>query len=233
VSELHRFDDRESMAQAAAGRIAGIMRQGGEGHELNVALAGGSSPARTYEILSGMPDLPWDHIHFFFSDERLVPLDDSASNYHMAEKALFERTRVPRGNLYPVAVETSDARKAASAYERSIREHLGAPVPQVPRFNLILLGMGADGHTASLFPGSKDLDEAKRLVIPVDGKAGSPPVDRVSFTLPLINAAGAVLFLVAGRDKLPVVDAIIKGQGKGYPASRVRPDAGPVWFTAP
>lgn len=234
MRDIRRFNDRESMAQRAAELLAkamaNVLRKGGP---CRVALAGGSSPRKTYEVLSGMTGLAWNNVHFFFSDERMLPLGDINSNYRMAAESLFERVIIPDINLHTVAVDMIDADSAALDYEQGIRDHFGVSEPQMPRFDVLLLGMGGDGHTASLFPGTDALSEKKRLVVAVDGAAGNPPVDRVTFTLPLINAARLVVFLVAGADKLELVDAIEAGSGTEYPAAMVEPEGGAVWFTAP
>lgn len=222
------------MARSAAGLISGAMTKNlRNGGVCRVALAGGSSPRQTYEALSGMTGLSWDRTHFFFSDERMVPLGDINSNYRMAAESLFGRVVVPDANLHPVAVNMADADAAARRYEQDIRRHFDVSEPLVPRFDVLILGMGGDGHTASLFPEAAALSENKRLVVAVDGAAGNPPVNRVTFTLPLINAARLVVFLVAGKEKLDLVKTIGAGSGAAYPAAMVAPKGQMVWFTVP
>jgi 6-phosphogluconolactonase len=234
MREIRRFEDRDEMAGAAAGFIGCALkeildRKGAA----NLALAGGSSPARAYELLADEHGPDWRKAHVFFSDERMAPPTGSDSNYAMVLRTLLNGVAVPDGNVHPVDTSKKDAAEAAIDYENEIRKHFHAPWPKVPRFDLLLLGMGADGHTASLFPGSPLLRENKRLVAPVDGAAADPPVDRVTFTLPLINESDLTVFLVAGKDKLSVVDAVEAGAGMEYPAAMVASRKKSVWFTAP
>jgi len=167
------------------------------------ALAGGSTPRALYERLAGA-DLPWSDIECFFGDERCVPPDDPASNYRMAHEALL--AHVP-ATAHRMRGEDCDA----EAYERVLRERLG----ERPRFDLVLLGLGEDGHTASLFPGDPALEERERLVRRVEG----PDVARLTLTLPVLSAARVALFLVAGASKREALARLI--EGADIPASRV------------
>ncbi|MDQ3622523.1 MAG: 6-phosphogluconolactonase [Verrucomicrobiota bacterium] len=190
-----------------------------------LALSGGSTPREVHEALAGLArDLPWDRVQITFGDERCVPPEHPESNYRMAKESLLDRVAVPAGNVFRIRGE-SDPGDAARAYEETLRAV--ADRFREPRYvhDLILLGLGSDGHTASLFPGSPALSETVRHVLPVTGP--KPPVQRVTFTFPLINVARQVLFLVKDVDgsKRPIIDEIISGRSS-LPAARVRPEAG-------
>jgi 6-phosphogluconolactonase len=176
-----------------------------------VALSGGSTPKLLYQLLVDL-DVPWSRTHFFWSDERHVPPDHPDSNYRMAYEAMLSRIPVPEGNIHRVHGENPDAEKAANEYEQTL----------LP-LDLILLGLGTDGHTASIFPGSEVLHETKRLV-------AAPWVEkfnthRITMTLPLLNNGASVLFLVNGAEKAEIVKEVIEGP-KQYPAQLVQPTHG-------
>jgi 6-phosphogluconolactonase len=205
----------EDPAAVVADRLVAVAEAGGQ-----IALAGGSTPQRAYELAAGH-DGDWSGATVWFSDERCVPPDHPDSNFGMADTALlshlFRPPRVMRieGELGPDA--------AAGAYEALVREHLGAD----PRFDLLLLGLGPDAHTASLFPGKPALEEHERLVAPVPEAGMAPQVPRVTFTLPLINRAREVVFLVAGSDKAQAVArAFGDERDPSAPAGRVDPADG-------
>jgi len=172
-----------------------------------VALSGGSTPKLLYELLVGT-EVPWSKIHFFWSDERHVPPDHPDSNYRMTYEAMLSRVPVPEGNIHRIHGENPDAAEAAREYEQTVQQ-----------LDLILLGLGNDGHTASIFPGSEVLHETKRLI-------AAPWVEklntyRITMTLPLLNSA-SVLFLVSGAEKAEIVKEVIEGPKK-YPAQFVQP----------
>jgi 6-phosphogluconolactonase len=196
-----------------------------------VALSGGSTPRGTHELLAEPPlrDLvPWDAVHVFWGDERCVPPDHADSNYRMAHETLLARVPIPARNVHRVPTEQGSPVAVAAYYEREIRAHFELEVEAMPRFDLILLGMGPDGHTASLFPDSPALDEQQRLVVP--SSIDYMPHPRVTFTFPVINNARHVAFLVTGHDKAPKVAAALSGD-PSVPAGRVRPTAGELrWY---
>jgi 6-phosphogluconolactonase len=183
----------------------------------HVALAGGSTPARMYELLADRTT-DWRDVHLWLSDERCVPLDDADSNYRLVERRLL--MRLPTGTTPPIAHPVTragdgDPPAAAGDYEAELREQVaGAPLP---RFDLVLLGLGEDGHTASLFPDDPVLEERERLVVAVRGR--KPPPDRVTFTLPLLRAARAIVVLTAGAGKAEAVRAMLAGPSAHTPAS--------------
>ncbi len=184
-----------------------------------VALAGGSTPRRAYELLAAREGLPWERTAIFFGDERCVPPDDPRSNFAMAREALLGRVPLRREAIHRIEGERPPE-EAAARYEVTLRRELGVP----PRLDLVLLGMGSEGHTASLFPGSEALEERSRFAVaPATPQAG---VRRVTLTLPALDAARQVVFLVAGEEKRAALAEVLagaRGEGPLLPAARVRP----------
>ena len=193
-------------------------------------LSGGRTPVSFYERLARAgQDLPWEKTHIFQADERLVPADHPASNMRMIERKLLRRVPIPKGNIHPVPVGLGP-RPAALAYEKELRAFFGLRERERPRFDLVLLGLGEDGHTASLFPGDEALAETRRLAVVVTRP--EPDHDRVSLTLPAINAAHVVIFMVAGENKAAALKAVLEGPEEAPPAARVRPRQGRSVFLA-
>lgn len=200
----------EHLARKAAESIASRGR-------FSVALSGGSTPRRLYEVLSRPPyaaGVDWEHVHLYWGDERCVPFDHPDSNYQMVRLTLLAGISIPVGNVHPIQCAGSPKR-AAQLYEDEIASHIG----EVPRFDLVLLGLGLDGHTASLFPGTPAVGEQRRRVVAVH----VPKLQtwRVSFTLPMLNDAWGVLFLVTGGEKARVLAKVLADDD--CPASRVQP----------
>ena len=195
-------------AAKAAHWIAALIADGGA-----VALSGGATPKPVYEALAELP-LPWDRVHWFFGDERFVPPDDRESNYRMAREAML--FRAPPENVHAIPTVGVTLDKAAARYEAVLPE----------RFALVLLGLGTDGHTASLFPGSPVLDERVRRVAAVPDK--DPP--RITLTYPALENADHVAFLVSGADKDAVL-ARVRAGDKSLPAARLRPKGELRFFT--
>lgn len=197
-----------------------------------VALAGGSTPEAMYALLAESPrreQVPWTQTFVFFGDERMVPPDDEErSNVNMARRVLLDK--VPVGQVFPVdTTGPADAEAAARAYANTLASFFGLPSSGLPPvFDLILLGLGDDGHTASLFPGKPTLAVTDRWVVASSPGVLPPPVERVTLTFPVLNAARAVLFLVAGDKKAPALAAILEGGADPatYPAAGVRPASG-------
>ena len=224
--------DQEALSRQAASYLAQAMAAAvAERGRCSLALSGGSTPRRTYQLLAEPPlrdAIPWQHVHLFWGDERCVPPDHPDSNYRLAREALLAHVPVPRSNVHRVPTEAGAPVAVAAHYERDLRGAFVLEVEDVPRFDLILLGMGPDGHTASLFPGSAALDETRRLVVP--NSVDYLPHERVTFTLPVLNAARGVLFLVAGADKTQPLAAALAGD-RSLPAARVRPTDGELrWY---
>ena len=230
--DVHLFDDAESLARAAAGRFAELAREAiGARGLFTVALSGGSTPHRVYELLAGEElrgDIDWRNVHVFFGDERMVPPDHAESNYRMANEALLSHVPVPRENVHRID-GVGDAAANASAYEREMRGLFKGV--EWPRLDLVLLGMGDDGHTASLFPGTDVLNEARLWAAPnwVE-KLGAW---RVTLTAPAINAARHVAFLVTGAGKAARLHEVLKGERdpSRLPSQLIRPTDGTLeWF---
>ena len=201
--------------------------------QFTIALSGGSTPKSLFNLLAtnAKSTLPWDRTFFFFGDERHVPPTDPDSNYRMANEAMLSKVPVPTGNVFRFQAENPDAVATAVEYEQTLRKFFQSGTGDIPKFDLILLGMGPDGHTASLFPGTAGLQEKSKLVIA--NWVEKLKTHRLSFTLPLINAARNVAFLVSGADKAPALKAVLEGNAPGeqYPAKLVAPRDGKlIWF---
>lgn len=222
------FADAEDLARGAAAFFAEEMSRAVAARgRCSVLLAGGETPRRTYELLAENPlreAIPWGKIHFFWGDERCVPADDPQSNQRMAREGLLARVPVPPGNIHPIAC-TQAPKEAAATYQHELERHFAGGAPS---FDLVLLGLGTDGHTASLFPSSSALAEESRwtAVVHRPGEAFA----RITLTLPLLNQAQRILFLVAGRGKAAVLAEILQGDAP-HPARRIRPERGElIWF---
>ena len=226
-SNIHVFENPRELARGAAETFAeeaakSIWEKGGF---FTVALAGGSTPKALYELLATeyRDALDWNGVHAFFGDERTVPPDHEDSNYRMAYEALL--SQVPVGSVRRMRGEL-DPRKAATLYEQALRAFFGG----TPRFDLVLLGIGEDGHTAGLFPSTPALDVTDRFIVenPVE-KLGTV---RLTLTVPAINAAKRIVFLVAGEDKAGALEKILENDTNPYeyPAKLVRPKGGATWM---
>jgi 6-phosphogluconolactonase len=198
-----------------------------------IALSGGSTPKSLFNLLAtnARTTLPWDRMFFFWGDERHVPPTDAESNYRMADEAMLSKIPVAAGNVFRIATENPDAAAAADAYEQTLRRFFQLGPGEFPRFDLILLGMGPDGHTASLFPGTAALQEKSRLV--VANWVEKLKASRITLTLPVLNAARCVAFLVSGTDKADALKAVLEGDAPGeqYPSKLVKPTDGKlIWL---
>jgi 6-phosphogluconolactonase len=227
--EVRIVEDADTLAVEAAIEFARLASDAVDTRDLfTVALSGGSTPRRLYSILAGEPwrsQLPWTKMHFFWSDERHVPPDHPDSNYRMAHEALLSRVPVPAENIHRIKGEESDAAQAAADYQREIQNACHLTADQEPRFDLVLLGLGSDGHTASLFPGTEALSEGEHFV--VANWVEKLNANRLTLTLPVLNNAMNVIFLVSGRDKADILRAVLEGDHAGeYPAQLVQPTAG-------
>lgn len=218
--------DKDAVACAAAEIFVSLAPQPqGVRRLFRVALAGGATPQALYERLASMEcrnRVAWDHVAFFFGDERAVPPDHPDSNYGVANDALFRPLDISGKNVYRMKAEMPDLEAAAVDYERALQSVFDGE--RVPHFDLILLGMGPDGHTASLFPGSPALAECRRLVVPVM-EAPKPPPRRLTLTIPVLNAARLVLFMATGADKAQALREVLTGTSSPdrYPARYIRP----------
>lgn len=206
------FPDNAAVARAAADIFVGLAPPPHERRRLfRVALAGGTTPQALYALLASAEyrnRVAWNQVVFFFGDERAAAPDHQDSNYRMAHEALFRPLGIADTNIYRMQAERLDLEAAAADYERAVRSSFEGE--GMPRFDLIFLGMGPDGHTASLFPGSPALAERRRLVVPVTD-APAPPPRRLTLTVPVLNAARLVLFIVTGADKAPALRDALMG----------------------
>jgi 6-phosphogluconolactonase len=214
---------------AAAEFTAQAAKAVGDNGRFTVALSGGSTPKTLYSLLATTPGIPWDKIYFFWGDERHVPPDHPESNYRMVREALLSKVPVPAENIFRIRAEEQGAAAAARQYEQALKDFFHLAPGKFPRFDLILLGIGTDGHTASLFPGTAALNETQRLVV-----ANWVPTfntDRLTFTFPVLDAAAYVMFLASGTDKAPILHEILENSSAGLPSQRVRPSNGKlVWL---
>jgi 6-phosphogluconolactonase len=235
IRVLHTADDVAREAASAFVRLANeAVRSSGR---FAVALSGGSTPKALFSLLAGDASLrsqmPWDRTHFFWGDERHVPPDHADSNYRMANEAMLSKVPVPAANVHRIKSELADAHQAAAEYEQTLRDFFSLGAGRFPRFDLVLLGMGPDGHTASLFPGTDALREETRLVV----ANWVPKFDtfRITLTLPVLNNAAWVLFLVSGAEKAPVLRGVLGSESgpEKYPSQLVRPAKGRlIWLVS-
>jgi 6-phosphogluconolactonase len=232
--EIRTLTTPQELFEAGAELVAHAAKEAVEEHgRFTIALSGGSTPRSLYNLLAtnARTSLPWDRMFFFFGDERHVPPSDKDSNFRMADEAMLSKVPVPEANIFRVPAENPDAAAAAEAYEQSLRKFFSLEPGQVPVFDVILLGLGPDGHTASLFPGTAAVQEKSRLV--VANWVEKFNTHRITLTLPVLNAARCVAFLVSGTDKAPALEAVLQSNASGeqYPAKLVHPTNGKlIWF---
>ncbi len=236
MKNLRIFKDSPELAHAAAdefvARAEDALNARGVFH---VALSGGSTPSGLFTRLASDDTLrqriAWEKIHFWWSDERHVPPDHPDSNFKMANDALGSRVEIPSQNIHRVRAENPDASQAALEYENELRAVFRVSAPAFPQFDLILLGMGNDGHTASLFPGTRALAETERLV--VANWVGKFFTWRITFAASFINHARCVMFLVAGEDKALPLKGVLEGprEPAQLPAQLIQPTNGNlIWL---
>lgn len=233
AAEIRILTTPQELFAAAAEEVVHAANQAvTERGRFTIALSGGSTPKNLFNLLAtnAKSSLPWDRTFFFWGDERHVGPTDADSNYRMADEAMLSKVPVPAGNVFRIPAENPDAAAAAQAYEQTLRKFFQMETG-IPKFDLILLGMGPDGHTASLFPGTAALQEKSRLV--VANWVDKLKTHRLSFTLPMLNAAREVAFLVSGVDKAPVLKIVLEDDAPGeqYPSKLVRPTDGKlIWL---
>ncbi|MFL6215013.1 MAG: 6-phosphogluconolactonase [Blastocatellia bacterium] len=237
-AQVRVYHDAAEVALKAARHFARLADQYVVGcGRFTVALSGGSTPRAMFSLLAGAPfadTVPWDSIHFFWGDERGVPPDHADSNYRMARETLLSKVPVPVENIFRIPAELSDPATAAEQYEATLINHFckqatssgTAPLGGLPRFDLIFLGMGPDGHTASLFPGTAALSITDRVVVAnYVEKFGA---HRITLTAPTINNARNVTFVVAGPDKADALHEVLEGayNPELYPSQLIHPSHG-------
>jgi 6-phosphogluconolactonase len=236
--ELHILDSPAAVATVAAKEFrAQIIDAYGHGKVFSCALSGGTTPLLMFRELGnegGERPLPagiWNLTHLFWGDERDVSPDDPASNYRSAREALLERIEIPASNIHRIRPEKGAAVKAAEEYEAELRAFFSLGQGEIPRFDLVFLGMGEDGHTASIFPASDIVHESARLV----SAPWVPKLNafRITLTPPVINNAACIIFLVTGAGKAAAVQQVLEGPytPEQYPAQIVRPKSGKlIWL---
>ena len=225
--------DPAAMAVKAAERL--LVRTAAGSGRVAICLTGGSSPKQLYQLLATdayRSRIPWQRVHWFIGDERLVPADDPLNNMGMARKAFLDRC-APAANIHPIPTATADQAdpdQGAALYEQELKSFYGAGSLDEahPLFDLVLMGVGPDGHTASLFPGYPAVDEAVRWVVGVPKANVAPFVPRVSLTLPTLASCREMLFEVAGADKRAILTRLFAGEN--LPANRARSAGETVWL---
>jgi 6-phosphogluconolactonase len=231
--ETRVFPDLDALSRGALEELLRVMQDAiKQRGRFAIALAGGHTPAKLYTLWAHAEnygvETPWDRVHLFWGDERYVPQDDPLSNYRMTRETLIEQVSIPAANVHPVPTNLPTPEKAAEAYEADLRAFFGG---DAPAFDLQLLGLGIEGHTASLFPGSPALEEKRRWVLPVEAPAKPPR--RLTLTPAVLNEARNTFFLVAGADKREILAALRAepdSKPSQYPAARIRPAGRTLWF---
>lgn len=226
MPEAKIFSDSVQLARGAASEIKQIAQAALlENQKLTIVLSGGSTPKMLYALLAEEPwrsQIPLSQTHFFWGDERHVPPSHSDSNFRMANDTLLSKISLPKENIHRIKGELGDPAAAAHEYEYELRNFFNLSANQMPRFDLVLLGIGSDGHTASLFPGTSGLRDREHLC--VANWIENLSTWRITLTLPVLNNAANVIFLVSGADKAPIVHSILKGNERElYPAQLIQP----------
>lgn len=224
------YPDIDTISQQAAAYVVRIAREAIVTRgRFTLALSGGGTPKKLYSLLATEPyksQIDWQLVEIFWSDERCVPPDDPESNYHLAQEVMLSRLSIPVAQVHRMPADRADRDAASQDYTHEMQRVFSTN--GIPEFDLLQLGMGPEGHTASLFPHQPSLRETQRLVMPVS--VPKPPPDRLTFTPPILKAARNVLFLATGADKADALQAVIEGPSNPdeYPAQIVRPPNGEV-----
>lgn len=234
-TQLRLFDDPEGMARAVAdGLLRWTASRMEAGERFTIALSGGSTPIHLFKLLGEEPyrnRMPWHRIHFFWGDERMVPPDHEESNFGNADRALLRRLQLPSDQIHRIRGEVADPDEAADEYAAELRRLFKLREGELPRFDLVLLGMGTDGHVASLFPGNPALWENRKLV--TSAYLPRPGIHRITLTCPVINNAACIVFMVAGEEKAEILQRALEGplQPQLLPAQLIRPQEGEfMWY---
>jgi 6-phosphogluconolactonase len=223
------FSDTEKLTYAAADYVLKTAQESITSHgRFTFALSGGTTPRKLYGLLATEPyrsQIDWERVEIFWSDERCVPSDDAECNYHLAQEVMFSKLALSASQIHRMPADEADRHAAAEKYSREMQRVFGEALPH---FDLIQLGMGPEGHTASLFPHQPALHEQLRLVMSVT--VPKPPPPRLTFTPPVLNAARHILFLVTGSEKADAIQAVLQGnyQPDEFPAQIVQPPQGEV-----
>jgi 6-phosphogluconolactonase len=229
AAQTRIFDTPEQLAHEVADWV--VEQASKSRARFTLCLSGGTTPRRLYELLAGptyRARLPWDRTHCFWGDERMVPHDDERSNFRMAWEALLRHVPIPTANINAIPTEHMSPAAGAAAYATTLKRFYGAETLDAgrPLFDLTLLGLGEDGHIASLFPGSPALAETERWALPV---VGETPPDRITLTYPVLASSSATAFLVAGESKHGAL-ARVRAGDQSLPATRLQPTGAVYWF---
>ncbi len=230
MPEIRKTSNLDELAHMSADHIyRSIHRTLSRKDDFCLVLTGGRTPRKIYERLAQSPydkDIPWSKIKIFWVDERFVAMDHPESNYSMARETLLGKVPIPSANIYPMVKSTEDLKKSCMKYEENLKYIFHV----LPRFDMIFLGMGEDGHVASHFPDSSSLQEESRWVIPVTDSP-KPPPQRLTLSFPIINNAEQILFFISGEEKAGMVRKVLKEPLGRYPAQYVWPAWGTVvWW---
>jgi len=231
VGEIKKFRNLDELSESLAREIAALInKEPRTNNYFSLALSGGNTPRTLYHLLGTTyaKSVPWSNVHIFFCDERYVPQDDKQSNYRMVKETLLDSISIPQGNIHPIPTGSKNSVEAAEFYEQDLRKYFA---DHGATFDLVLLGMGKEGHTASLFPNSSALDEKKKWTAAVEVQAVPPK--RITLTYPILNRATRIYFLVSGSDKKDVLTKILNDAAdfQLYPASGIHPQNGKmVWW---
>jgi 6-phosphogluconolactonase len=222
--------DAKALAKAAADRI--MARIAANGDRVAICLTGGSSPKQLYQLLATeayRSQIPWQRVHWFIGDERFVPADDPLNNMAMARQTFLDFC-APAANVHPIPTDTADPEQAARRYDSELQSFYGANQLDSarPLFDVVLMGVGPDGHTASLFPGYPAIDETERWVVGVPKAHVEPFVPRVTLTLPALNSCREMLFEVSGADKRAILTRVLAGEN--LPANRAHAIGETIWL---
>jgi len=232
VSKMNIAENYEDLCGKVTQEILGLSTQKiTANNKFSIVLSGGSTPKGIYQCMASPSfrnKFRWEKIHIFFGDERWVLPDDPRSNYRMVTEALLSKINVPDQNIHFIQTEDCNLQTSALLYEKSISDFFQLKKGEFPAFDLVLLGIGQDGHTASLFPGNPSLLEKDRLAISTS-QAGIPE-KRITLTLPAINHAQEIFFLISGPDKADIVEKIMENKNS-FPANEIKPIQGKLtWF---
>jgi 6-phosphogluconolactonase len=229
--EVSILKDADAIARRAAAEILRLAEEAvARSGRFSIALAGGSTPKLLYSLMATDASLrekfPWDKMHFFFGDERHVGPDDAQSNFKMANDSMLSKVPAKPGRIYRIKAEYPDAEQAAREYEQVLRDQFQLKPAELPRFDLVLTGMGDEGHTLSLFPGTKGLHATDRLVI--SNWVGKFDTHRITITASVANNAREIIFMVAGKSKAPALKSVLEGpcEPEQLPAQLLRPSNG-------